>query len=134
MSTINEARADVYDRFTTLWAKRTLVTFPNETFDPPEDLPWVRVSVKNIDGGQETLGKSGNRKYKRDALIFVQVFTSLNSGTEGNDILCEAAKTIFEGVSFNSVTANNSVIKEIGPSDGHYQQNVQTEFFYIEIK
>ena len=135
MSTANEARVDIYNRFNTLWANATPVTFDNEKFNPPaNEAPWARLSIRNISAAQETLGKVGNRKYERKGLISIQIFTKTNSGVSAADTFSEAAKNIFEGTSFNNVIANNAVIKEIGVSDGYYQHLVQIDFFYTETK
>jgi hypothetical protein len=132
--TANQARASIYNRFNTLWGPLVPYTLDNEKFTPPETGAWVRLSVRNIDAGQETLGPVGTRKYERKGLINVQVFTETNKGVFEADSLSKLAQDIFEGVRFDEVIANNSIIKEVGVSDGWYQNLVQIDFFYTEIK
>ena len=134
MTTINEARQAIYARFISQWGTQTEFTFDNEPFTEPVSDPWVRLAVRNTDGGQETLGQSGNRRYTRDASIFVQVFTLIDTGTQEADTLARIARNIFEGERFSGVFANDGTIREIGPDGKWYQTNVEIAFFYDEIK
>lgn len=134
MSTVNESRVSIYNRFNTLWTNGIEFTLDNEKFTPPIDASWVRLSVRNTDAGQETLGNIGSRKFERKGSIIVQVFTSTNSGVVTSDSLCLQAQNIFEATSFEGVICNNSVIREVGVSDGYYQQIVEINFSYNEIK
>lgn len=134
MSSINEAREAIYSRFNTEWAARTEFTFDNERFDAPVNGSWVRLVVRNIVSNQETLGRMGNRKFNRQGSIICQVFVDSNTGLQNSDTLTEAIRTIFEGVSFNGVYANDCVIREIGPDGKWFQTNVETFFFYDDIK
>lgn len=134
MTTLNEARQAVYDRFVTNWGTRTTFTFENEEFDEPATGDWVRVSVKQTASGQETLGPKTQRKYIRNASVMVQVFTPTNIGKTTADGHATTAAGIFEGESFSGLNCNDALIRE-GGQDGKWDITlVEVAFFYEETK
>jgi hypothetical protein len=134
VTTINESRKIIYDKFITLWGATSLYTFDNEQFDEPESSPWIRLTIRNSVGSQETLGVIGNRKYNRQAEIKVQVFTLANTGTQKSDEITTAVQNIFEGNTFDRVYIDNSSINEIGVDGKWFMALVDISFFYDETK
>lgn len=139
MTTLNQAREAVYDRFVDNWADQTDYVFDNEHYDEPEPVagnfpPWVRVSVRNITGGQETLGEKGIRKYRRRAIAFCQVFVPVDKGMQMADTLAQSFRGIFEGESFNGLDFDNGLVREASP-DGHKMMVlVEVYYAYYETK
>lgn len=134
MTTIAESRKAIYDRFITEWGNTSIFTFENEKFIPPEDTPWVRLSVRNITGEQETLGPIGLRKYDRRGIIAMQIFVLADTGLAQADALSKTAQDIFEGISFLGVHTDNSNIKESGIDGKWLMMLVEIFFFYDETK
>ncbi len=136
MTTLSEAKQAVYLRFNTLFTGTSNVVFDNE--DPPFNVDdvseWVRLTVRSIIRLQNTLGKTGNRRYRSGAIVFVQVYTLSNTGVQRSDTLTTEARNVFEGVSFSGLDFNNAVAKETGPDGKWYQSMVEAEFDYDEIK
>lgn len=117
--------------------------FDNEVFSPPiaEDgraLPWARLSVRGLSGGQETLGRPGNRKYTRQAIVRLEVYTAPGSGLKVADQLCQAALRIFEGRSLpvSTLKLYDGRTQEAGlVDDGRwFLSTVQVNFDYEQIK
>ena len=135
MTTINEAKKAINDRFTLAWGVTTLVTKDNAEFTTPtEREPWVRLTIRHTGGNQETLGKKTNRKYERRGKIFVSIFVDVDIGTSLSDSLGKTAQDIFEGESFDGVTVNDTVIREIGANDIWFHVIMEADFLYNEIK
>jgi len=131
MSTLVSAREAIYQRFVDQWGGSSAFTFDNEQFDPPAGVPWVRVSVRHSFGAQETLGGAPNRRFSRGGLIFVQVFVPLDSGNKAADALAQSARAIFEGTHFaTDVRCSDVTVREVGPSEGWFQTNVECSFEY----
>lgn len=95
MSVWQEVQEALYQRFVDQWGGATPYTFENETFDPP-DGAWVRVSVKRLPGGQETLGGVGNRKMNRVGVVIIQLFVPPGDGIKVLSDYAEAAAAIYE--------------------------------------
>jgi len=114
MTTVNDSRNILYSHFITEWSDTTLFGFENERFDPPSDAPWVRMSVRNTDAGQETMGSIGSRKYIRRGTIYVQLFTLTDAGTSESGLLSEQIRDIFEGKRIDVIVVNNGIIHEPG--------------------
>jgi hypothetical protein len=132
MTVLGQAREAVYQRFVDQYTS-TPFTFENESFSPPETA-WVRISVRNTAGGQETLGRLGNRRFRRSATIVVQVFTPLDAGMSEGDTLANEVLGIFEAVEFGDLDTNDGLVRE-SPSDGKWNIHiVQVSFQYDEIK
>lgn len=135
MATINEARKLIYDKFISAWGATTLIDTDNGEFIEPESDPWVRLTARGQEGGQSSIGKKGNRRYKREGIFFVQIFTPVNTGTSESDTLAQLAINILEGERLSiDVWTGNSVNREVGAEGKWYATNVETEFTYEEIK
>ncbi len=134
MTTLNEAREAVYSRFVAQWGTTTPVVFDDEDLEEPADLPWVRLAVRSMSRGQETLGRVGNRKFRSAARVFVQVYTRTNTGVKQGDTLATQAKDIFEATSFSGLDFNDGVVRETGPDGKWYQHVAEIVFDYEEIK
>lgn len=140
MTTLNQARDAVYKRFLAEWKDGaqplTPFCFDNETLNT--ELVWARCIVRSLPGGQETLGTTGNRKYKRRAFARVQIYTKPGSGTKQSDTLCQAAMTLFEGRSLLGTTVKffDASPAEIGLVDDNrwFLSTVTAYFDYEEVK
>jgi hypothetical protein len=149
MTTLREAREAIYKRFVDEWVSSgttplTPYTFDNEVFDPPKGTdgrgtPWARCSVRNLDAGQQTLGRAGHRKFYRIGLARVEIFVPPGSGRWDTDTYMMKAQLLFEGrvtppgtnIRFFEVTP-----QEIGLiEDGRWDlSTVEARFDYEEIK
>jgi hypothetical protein len=136
MTTLNEAKEALLDLFNTGWASRTVFSFDNESFTPPTNDYWARVSVRHQAARQETLGRVGNRKFLRQGAVFVQLFAPLDAGTETIDGHVEAAIEIFEGVSISGTTIRiyDAIARELGRDENWFMVVVEANFEYDETK
>jgi hypothetical protein len=132
MTTHAEATDELLDLFTTGWADRTEVAYPNVDFTPPEDAAWVRVTIQHTAGRQVSLGSPGARTFRRFGTIFAQIFTVEGTAAQEALDLAGVAVTILEGVQFASgLQLQAATIDEVGP-DGHgrWQVNVSVPFYF----
>lgn len=136
MTTFLTARDLISTAFNTGWSARTPVAWNNVQFTPPDTSAWVRFSVTNNFSSQQNLGSAPNRSFRRQGIVFVQVFVPLDdeTGLENGDILAEAALSIFEGKQVSGIWFRNGSIAEVGPTDRWFQYNVTFDFQYDEIK
>ncbi len=136
MTTLNDAREAVYLRFTSTFTGVTAdrVALDNEDFPEPAKGNWVRLVVRSLAREQETLGAPGNRKFRPEALVLVQVYVPVDSGTDVADALAKEAADIFEGVSFSGLDFQGAVVRETGPTGRWFQFIMEAPFKYEEIK
>lgn len=136
MANIKEAKKAVVDAFLTAWNDQTEVALDNHPFDSERDglTSWVRAVVRNVGGGQRTLGPVGNRKYDRDANFIVQVFTESGRGSGPADTLAQAVIDAMEGKTIDQIYLFDAVSTEIGVEGRWYQVNVTVAIRYIEVK
>lgn len=133
---MNQAREAIYSKFVTAWDDETPVTFDNERYDPPDDNPWVRVTVRHTGSTQETLGPAGSRKFMRTGVCFVQIFTRGDKGTAEADALARIAALAFEGERIVGTTVRflDVVTREAGPDGKWYGVVVEANFEYDETR
>jgi hypothetical protein len=142
---MNQARDAAYKRFIAEWPGLFVAVpycFDDETLDPPVDDatqrpgPWVRCSVRNLAGGQESLGSSGNRKYRRRAIVRVEVFTAPGTGQKAPDLMCQGALGMYEGRLLSGCLTYDGRAAEVGlVDDGRWKlSTVEAYFDYEEIK
>lgn len=134
MADINDARKAVYNEFITQWGATSVYTLENEPWDEPNNTPWVRLIVKELTGGQETLGRATNRQYERVGAIMAQVFVPPYTGTKVADTLSKQLANLFEGKVVNDVVCNNAVTQSKGIIGKWHQTNVDIDIQYFETK
>jgi len=136
MTSVQVARETIYQAFVTGWGATTQITFANESFTPPVDASWVRLAVLHQTGNQETLGEVGNRRFRREGIISLQIFTPEgNTGLRAMDALVGTASPIFEGRTLTGpIWCTDANAYEVGISDGYYQFNIDINFAYEETR
>lgn len=141
MTTQGEAKEAVFGRFAEQWnVNDGLYVLDNEPADFSKDQTWLRLTIRNEDSGQETLGPPGGRKFERTARLFIQVFTPLGEGgTKAGDDIAKAVADIFEGITITGgIHFHGVLVREIGPGAGStqtwYQHNVEARFKYWETR
>jgi hypothetical protein len=130
-------RNAIMARYLTEFSGQFEIALDNQPFTPPETgsgVKWVRVSVRFSGGAQSSLGRSGTRRFQKQGMLFVQVFTPTGHATNDNDDLAEDSLNLFEGEKINDLWFYNGEIKTIGSDDEWYQQNVILEFNFDAIK
>lgn len=107
MTTIANAREAVYQAFNTGWGTRTAFHLEgNEFREPAPGVEWARVSVRNFAGTTETIGDPGEKKHRRNASVFVHIFTPADEGMKSAGEHAQFALDIFE--SKNIAVPNSS--------------------------
>lgn len=134
--TPSEARNAIVSRYLVQYNGQFPIATDNLKFtspNPPEK--WVRVNVKFTEGNQSTLGGIDNRKFLRTGMVFIQVFTPINTSTDENDTLANNSLDLFDGVRLGQLWLYNGRIQTIGSGSGEfYQQNVIVEFTFEDIR
>ena len=128
-ASVGTFREALYQAFYDGWADLTPLFFENEAHDEELD-SWVRFFMRNTFASQDTLGKTGSRSFAREGVVFVQVFTPLNSGLAESDTYAEAAREILEGVTIGGVHCRGVLTNEIGPTGKWFQVTVEAPFTY----
>ncbi|MEO1208386.1 MAG: hypothetical protein AAFX78_02490 [Cyanobacteria bacterium J06638_20] len=138
MTTLREARQAINSRFVSAWNDVTPYTLQNEDFESEGLDEWARVTINNTLASQGTLGPPTARRFERQGVATVQIFTKGGSATDRADELAMIAQGAFEGVTLtiSSVTFLDVVVNEIGEDDEGtwYQVNVVANFRYFETK
>lgn len=136
MTTLGQAKEAIYLRFVDNFTGVTLdrIVFDNEDFAEPSTGDWVRLTVRSTARIQDTLGRTGNRRFRARASVFVQVYTVANTGVKQSDTLTKETADIFEGVSFSGLDFQSAVVRETGPDGRWYQSVVEVQFDYDEIR
>jgi len=141
-SNLAQARDEMLAKFLEAWLANEVsaalpVIYGDVVGDIPNSGAWARISVRHNIGGAATLGgEVGNRRFRHEGLVMVQVFTEHGKGQVDSDTLAEIAKDAFEGevTSPGRVIFRNVRINEVGLDGQWFQVNVFAEFEYDVIK
>jgi hypothetical protein len=105
------------EAFTTGWASTTPIDLMNTIFTPPDD-SWVRFRVDELVGVQQTLGAPGNRRFRRECIVRVDVFALVEGAVPGKKggtktalTLAERARRLFEGRSIAPAKFHGATIR-----------------------
>lgn len=131
---LNEARQQVYNRFIAAWPAQCPYVLDNET--GPSVPTWARCSVRSMPSGQSTLGRPGNRKFHRRALIRVEVYVPPAQGLAEADALSKAAKDLFEATTFAGIKTYDADTAEVGlvDEDRWFLSTVEVDCEYEDIR
>ena len=146
--TFTAARDEILTVFKTAWdagadTAGKVVIYPDAKNQVPKTNDadsnpnlWARVSVIHDTGGQATLGGIGNRLFRREGSVTVQVFTPIGTGLSIADRVYKIVVDAFEGKTSASgnVWFRNVRVNEIGPEGSWFQTNIIIDFEYDERK
>lgn len=96
-------RAAVQTRFKSLWVDGngealTPVQYEGVAFTPPVAASWARLTLRNGDAVQASVGSPGSNLYRSPAVAFVELFSPKGQGTAPVARLGDAACDIFRTV------------------------------------
>lgn len=135
MTTVNEFRDLIYSTFQTGWGNLSPFTLDNETWSPPDGIPWVRLVVRNGTRRQKTLGRVGNRKFEREARVILSIFTLPNTGQTLADSFQKVFHDLFEGADLGTnVLAGETDYRERGTAEGWAMAEASADFTYDETR
>jgi len=136
MTLLQDARELMYQRFKAGWGSTTLFVFDDEVFTEPANASWCRVSFRNVDSKQYTLGPTANRMFQRQASLYVQIFTPIGSGTRVAGQFAQKVRDIFEGVTIPGTDVNTTdvLVRENKPDGKWKQTTVEIKTTYYEQK
>ncbi|MCP4897717.1 MAG: hypothetical protein GY906_12155 [bacterium] len=138
---ITQARDEILAVFKTAWdagaeSAGLTVLYWDLAQDPPPTGAWARVTVRHSDGNQATLSNSvGQRRFRHEGTVFVQIFTPLDEGLTLADALTSIVKYAFEGevTSPGRVIFRRVRVNEVGRDGQWFQVNVLADFEYDDI-
>lgn len=136
MTTLNEAREDIFSKFVEAVPDGFTVALQNEDLATEKLEEWARCSVFNTLFQQNTLGSKGKRRFERRGVMRVNIFVEGGKGTSRLDEVSTLVRDAYEGFTFEitSVTFFDVSVNEIGPSGKWYQYDVVGNFRYYETK
>ena len=146
--TTDDARNDILTFFKTNFnsipinAALGLDVLPDVLYDNKEKSPrdteasWIRVNLMFTFGEQETLGGSGNRRFLKNGILSIQIFTPLGKGMQLSDYLSDQIIKFLEGgeTATNKIPFNNvSPPNDFGNMGVWNQVAINSAFFYENI-
>ena len=135
---LDEAQDIAVRRFRDNWTGTPLsnvlvVGQDNSSVDGGQD-PWVRISVPETGGGQQSLGAPGERKFRREFSVFIQIYTLAANGVNGGSVLAAEARRIYEATSFDGLDFQDARIFPQLPEEKWMITLVEAEGEFDEIK
>lgn len=134
MTTALEAESAVVQRFLAEWSAVTPVVVEAEKYTPRRGIPWARISVRQTDSRQGTLGPSGARRFRRMGEVKVQLFTPAAGGTARGAELGHMARAIFEAKTVDGMWFFAGRVEQVGIDGEWLMHLVSCPFEYQEIK
>lgn len=126
-------RSAIEGRFNTLWGTTTPVKYENVAFSQPRGVPWVALTIINVDARPTTLSGGTER---HTGLVFVQVFDLLDQGQARARTLAEQAAAIFRNVLVtasdgSTITFRTPTLVTIGSREGLFQMNMRVPYLRL---
>ena len=136
MTTPAETTQTILAAWVNGWGSTTAFALDNEEFKPPKQGEWARFTIRDLAGGQASLGRVGARKFRRRFQVIIQCFTPLNVGQKRALELATIARDIFEGRRFGGIAMFDGDIQRVGvpTGDSYYQATVFIPGWYEQTK
>ena len=137
--TFAQARDEILTLFKTAWDAGA-PTVPLRYWDSKDSIPgasnssWAVIQLQWTNGEQRGFGL-GTRRYTREGIATVRIFTPFGDGLAEADSLTKIAADAFEGVDTpNGVWFRRVRVNHIGQTGEWFQTNLLADFFYDEVK
>lgn len=107
----------------------TRVAWGNKNMTPPNDVPWVRFSIRHAGADPASVGDSTAAMHRHDGTVIVEVFFPLDDGEGDIDDYCDDVAEIFrdhrgqQGLRFSS-----PVVVNVGQTGAWYKKDVLIPF------
>lgn len=121
-------------RFKALYSPQEIPwTHDNLTFDGGGRSIWIDLGIRQTASIQRTLGKPGNRRYRREGVLTVTIRTLPGSGLAKITEIAQAIRGIFEGTKIEGINPVGGVlVEEQGRDITGYSVIVSVPFWYEE--
>lgn len=93
--TFAEERALIETRFIDQWNEQTPAGMPDHAFTPPEGESSVRLTIKNGEGRNATIGAPGDNIVRHTGVVMIQVFVPAGVGSAAWRELVDDLEPIF---------------------------------------
>ena len=129
-STYNDVRAAIKGRIAAEMASAPSypVAYPNVPFTPPNNLPWLQVSLTFGDNSYATLASFN----KQNGLLTVNTFTPVGVGAAANYTIAERIKDLFDRQTVSSIifdaASGPNVITPSEPEAAYLQTQLNITF------
>lgn len=137
-ATYAQARDEIFAVINAAWSTTSfLMIWPDKVAEKPiPRTPWARTTILHTDGGQSTLANhQGLQRFRRDGIVTVQIFTPVGEGTQRSYDLAKVISDALEGTTTTKgVWFRNVRLKEIGSDTPWFQVNINSDFYYEELK
>lgn len=129
----------ILKHFNSEWAESVYSTVPvayeNQTFDDTPSLTsWVRITCKNSDGLQRSIGTAPNRTWQRFGFVIFEVYIKPNTSTYTGKDIAEEIIDMFEGKNISKVIFNDGTYKSKGVSGKWFGFGGYIKWEYLEQK
>lgn len=104
-STYNDVRAAIEGRIATQMALSPAypVSYQNVPFTPPNNAPWVQVSIRFGDNNYATLLGPSTGFNRQTGTLVLNVFTPQGQGAAANYTIAERLKDLFDRIKLSSI-------------------------------
>jgi len=111
--------------FTTLPIK-----WDNVDYAPTPDTSFAIIEIH--DGDQLPISVADTVLYRNVGIISINIYTTLNTGSQTAKGYCDTAAAVFRGQQFSSITCRGTTITRLGEIDGWWAYNVSIPFYRDE--
>ena len=109
------------------------VAYDNQTLQGSGNRLWVNVAIQQTGSEQRTLGKVGNRRFRREGVLSATVRGKPGTGMQDLLTLAEGIRRIFEGKQFGAINPVGGVlVQEEGRDVAGFAVVVTFPFWYEE--
>ncbi len=106
------------------------VAWENVHFTPPQEDPWVRLTIREGEGFAAGFA-GGTNRYRHPGNVIVQVFAPVGTGDGKAREIADSVAAIFRGKRLSGIRFFDApYVQTVGPDGDWFQVNVQLPFEY----
>lgn len=111
-----------------VWTTTPIVYSENAPM--PDSGNWIRLNILNAQAYRSAIHQ---QHYRHPGIVVIQVFTERESGTGLSTRYGDTLAALFRGVTSGGIKFRAATVRNIGPTEGWYQTNVEISFERDEV-
>lgn len=110
-----------------------LVEYDGTEFDPPIDVAWFRVQVREESTTQVSLGAPGANIFRTTGFVFVTVFGPFGGGSGASEDLAGTIADAYRAANVDGFRFTSSSVVNVGRHRSWYSVIVRVRFEHDEL-
>lgn len=124
------ARQAIEEYIEAQWADPPTLVWEASGIQPTPGTPWARITIRETDGDQITLGPQPVMRWR--GRVYCDIFVPYRGGVGPAKVLGDDFRAVLERAEFGDIRCAGCTPQELGETDGWYRYQVSVPYYRDE--